>query len=35
VDNLTDERWYSGSYHSQSVFVGNGTKATLSVDFSI
>jgi iron complex outermembrane receptor protein len=35
VDNVTDERWYSGSYTSQSVFVGNGTKATLSVDFEI
>ena len=35
VDNVTDERWYSGSYTSQSIFVGNGTNATLSVDFSI
>jgi len=35
VDNVMDERWYSGSYTSQSVFVGNGTKATLSVDFEI
>jgi iron complex outermembrane receptor protein len=35
VDNVTDERWYSGSYTSQSIFVGNGTNATLSVNFEI
>jgi iron complex outermembrane receptor protein len=35
VDNVMDERWYSGSYTSQSVFVGNGIKTTLSVDFEI
>lgn len=35
IDNVMDERWYSGSYTSQSVFVGNGTNATLSVNFNI
>jgi len=35
VENLTDERWYSGSFTSQAVFVGHGTQATLSVDYRI
>ncbi len=33
VENLTDERWYAGSFTSQSVFVGHGTQAKLAVDY--
>ena len=35
LENLTDERWYSGSFTSQSVFVGHGTQAQLAIDYRI
>lgn len=34
VENLTNERWYAGSFTSQSVFSGHGTQAKLAVEYS-
>lgn len=33
VDNLTDKRWYSGAFTSQSVFPGYGTRARLALGY--
>ncbi|MBL4783147.1 MAG: TonB-dependent receptor [Porticoccaceae bacterium] len=33
LENLTNKRWYSGAYNSQSIFVGHGSRARLAVDY--
>ena len=33
VENVTDERWYAGSFTSQSVFAGHGTQFKVSADY--
>ena len=34
VDNLTDKRWYSGAFTSQSVFPGYGTRVRLALEYA-
>ncbi|OUS12569.1 hypothetical protein A9Q89_05535 [Gammaproteobacteria bacterium 53_120_T64] len=33
IENLTNKRWISGAYNSQSIFVGHGSRARLAVDY--
>jgi len=35
VENLTNERWFSGAFHSQSIFPGYGSRAVLAVDYQL